>query len=102
MTPHLIPLIAQPQTLSITMAGTVYELSVSWNRFGSCWVLDIADADGAAMVQGIPLVTGADLLAQYSYLGIDGQLVAQTDGDALLPPSFTNLGSQGNLYFLSS
>ncbi len=45
------------------------------------YVLDIADANGKPIVQGIPFVTGADLLAQYAYLGIGGQLIVQTDYD---------------------
>lgn len=100
MTPYRMPLLATPQTLSITLAGVVYNLNVYWCRQASAWILDIADSANRPLLNGVPLVTGADLLAQYGYLGFGGQLIAQTDHNALLPPTFDNLGSAGNLYFV--
>ncbi|MBV8159141.1 MAG: hypothetical protein JO278_15885 [Dyella sp.] len=61
------------------------------------WFLDIADAAGNALVSGIPLVTGVDLLAQYSYLAFGFELWVQTDA-ADAPPTFTNLGTDSHLY----
>lgn len=101
-TPHLIPLIAGPQTLSITLAGTVYNLNVYWCRPAATWMLDIADSSNNPILSGLPLITGADLLEQYAYLDFGGQLIAQTTNDALLPPAFDNLGTSGNLYFVTT
>lgn len=101
-TPHLIPLIASPQTLSIAMGGVTYSLNVYWCRPAGLWMLDVSDVNNNPIIQGIPLVTGADLLAQYKYAGIGGQLIAQTDNNALLPPDFTSLGSTANLYFVTT
>lgn len=100
MTAYRIPLSSVPQRLSISLAGVIYNLTLRWNRFAQAWMLDISDINFVPMINGIPLVTGANLLAQYAYKGIGGQLIAQTDNSPLDPPSFTNLGSQGNLYFV--
>ncbi len=40
-----------------------------------CWGLDIGDASNNPIVCGIPLIPGVNLLAQYAYLGISGELI---------------------------
>lgn len=100
MTPYEIPLSPEPQTLSISLAGKTYFLSLAFNRAGSYWVLDMADEDRVPLLTGVPLVTGLDLLEQYSYLGIGGSLIVQTDFDADAVPTFENLGVTGRLYFV--
>lgn len=101
-TTYVVPLAPTPQTLSITLAGVTYNLRLSWNWTGQNWVLDLLDVNENPLVNGIPLVTGADLLAQYGYLNLGGQLVVQTTNDAAAVPTFTNLGSQSNLYFVTN
>ena len=96
-----IPLIAAPQILSIQLGGTTYTLTVTYkdtNEGG--WILDIADSQGNPIVSGIPFVTGADLLAQYSYLGFGGQLYVQSDTDPDSVPTFQNLGQSSHLYWV--
>lgn len=63
------------------------------------WILDInRSTDGTGIVQGIPLVTGVDLLEQYGYLGFGGQLIVfDKEGDDA--PTFDSLGSRHRLYF---
>jgi hypothetical protein len=96
-----VPFAGVPETFGISLNGTSYTLTVHWCVPMSAWVLDIADATGAnPIVSGIPLITGDDLLEQYAYLGIAGQLIVQTSNDPLVPPTFTDLGTTGNLYFL--
>lgn len=101
-----IPLFSAPQKLAIALGGIPYSLTVKWNDtvYGGglaepCWILDIADANEVPIITGIPLVTGADLLAQYKYLGIKGQLIVQTDNDSNAVPTASNLGTEGHLYF---
>lgn len=94
-----IPLRPLPQSLSATLSGKKYLLTVRWNWIAACWVLDIDDAAGVPKAHGIALVTGADLLEQYGYLGIGGQLFAASDNDADAVPTFSNLGSIGHLYY---
>lgn len=102
MATYEIPLTATPQAFAITLAGVSYRLTVIWRDApGGGWVLDIADDGGAAIVQGIPLITGADLLEQYAYLGFGGQLVVQTDHAVDAIPTFDNLGDMSHLYFLT-
>jgi hypothetical protein len=65
------------------------------------WLLDIADTTETPILQGVPLVTGEDLLAQYRYLTNlpPGQLVVSTDGSPDALPTFTNLGVASHLYY---
>jgi len=99
-TPYEIPLTNAAQKINIALGGTTYALNVVWNDQAQVWVVDISDTSGNLIIGGIPLVTGVDLLGQYEYLDFGGQLVAQTDFDLTAPPSYTNLGSTGHLYFL--
>ena len=100
--PHEIPLTSVPQRFSISLNGVTYQLRSIWNDVAQVWVIDISDSSGVLIVGGIPLVCGADLLGQFTYLGIDGVLIAQTDSDPNLPPAFENLGVTGHLYFVTS
>lgn len=99
-TSYEIPLQATPQTLSITLAGVQYNLTVKWNDQNASWVVDMADINNDPIVSGIPLVTGEDLLGQLGYLELGGSLYAQTDNDTNAVPTFDNLGTQGHLYFV--
>lgn len=101
MTPYLIPTTPQAQRFSISLLGVVYQMTLHWCAPSTCWVLDLADQSGVALVSGLPLVTGADLLSQLGYLGVGGALVVQTDGGTDNVPTFENLGTNGNVFFLS-
>lgn len=96
-----IPLTAEPQRFTIQLAGTVYQLTLQWrNHEMGGWTLDIADSAGAAIISGIPLVLGADLLEQYAYLNFGGQLfvINTVNEDA---PTFDDLGSSTHLLFVT-
>jgi hypothetical protein len=104
MATFTIPLTGSNEIFSITLNGVSYILTVIW-RDDPCgmggWFLDIADSVGDPLVQGIPFVTGADLLAQYGYLGFGGSLYVQTLLDnPQAPPTFTNLGTDCQLYWV--
>jgi len=58
MTIEEIPLTADNQQFSITLAGTTWQVRILWR--GSCWVMDLQDERGEALVSGLPLVTGVD------------------------------------------
>ena len=102
MTAYEVPTSALDQTFSVALGGITYQLTTRWCAPASAWVLDIADVNGVALVSGIPVVTGVDLLEQYRHLGIAGQLVAQTDGDTFAVPTQSNLGTAGRLYFVTT
>lgn len=98
-----IPLSSKPEAFQITLAGNTYKLNVAWRDAPQGgWFVDISDASGDLIAGGVPLVTGVDLLAQYAYLGIRGELWVQTDGNPAAVPTFENLGSESHLYFVTS
>jgi hypothetical protein len=95
-----IPLTPTPQLFSVQLGTTTYNMTLLWRDDPEQgWVLDIADSQDNPIVSGIPLVTGADLLAQYEYLNFGGQLIVQSDSDPLSVPTFTNLGQTSHLYW---
>lgn len=91
-----------PQTFQVALAGVTYNLTLRWIQHGQFWVLDINDQANNPIVNGIPLITGADLLAAYAYLNFGGQLQVVTDFDFNAPPTSANLGSQAHLYFVTT
>ena len=104
-TVYEIPLQPNAQTLSITLGDTTYNLRLIWTwvPYGT-WILDINDQFGTPIVQGIPLVTGVDLIGQYSYLNIGGfgnagYLFCGSDGDPTTPPTYENLGKTARLWW---
>lgn len=96
-----LPVSSTAQSFFVQLVNVSYKLTFRWNAVAVCWVMDIADAEEVPIVQGIPVVTGTDLLSPYAYLGIGGGLVALTEGNQDAVPTFENLGSGGNVYFVS-
>lgn len=94
-----VPLVANGQRFGITLVGNQYTFTVVWRQAPySGWVLDIGDAENVPIAQGIPLVTGTDLLGQFDYLELGFGLQVQTDHDLTKPPLYGNLGSTAHLY----
>ncbi len=102
-TPYIIPLTPAPQKFYVSLLGVVYRFTVKYqDSYTAGWVLDIANESDEPIIGGIPLVTGANLLAQYEYLGIGVPLYVATDGNLDAVPTFTNLGLQCKLYFTTT
>jgi hypothetical protein len=98
-----VPLQSQPQTMTIALSGVTYTLALNYRNVDQGgWVLDIGDSNNVPIVQGLPLVTGANLLAQYAYLGFVGALWVQTLDDPDAVPTFENLGSDGLLFYVTN
>lgn len=98
-----IPLTPGPQTFTVSLSGIDYRMRVHWRDTEQAgWVLDIADASNSPVIQGIPLVTGIDLLEQYAYLKLGGVLWCQTTADPDAAPTFDNLGAGAHLYWYSA
>lgn len=94
-----IPLTPESQQLAVKINGTTYHLTVQWREADAGgWMLDIADSDDVRIVDGLPLVTGADLLAQHGHLNLGFELRVQTDHDPDAVPTFENLGINAHLY----
>ena len=103
MTTYLIPLIAQPQTVTVPFPnGNYYNLRLIYQfNDDDCWLLDISDDTGNPIVCGIPVLANEDMLAQYGYLGFGCQLIAKTEGYPNANPKWWNLGGQANLYLVT-
>lgn len=101
MATYEVPLSAEPQTFLIDLVGILYRMTVRWCGAMSAWVMDLDTPEEVPVLHGVPIVTGTDLLGQYEYLGIGGQLRAQTLGDLESIPTFENLGTNGVLFFIT-
>lgn len=102
-TVYEIPLSGAHQSFSITLGSVDYRLRLIYRDMpGAGWVLDILDTSGVAILSGVPLVTGVDLLSPYRHLGIGGggSLWCFTDGDADAVPTFENLGGLSHLAWM--
>jgi hypothetical protein len=95
---YKIPLISWPQTFLITPIHIEYRFTLTYIGAAG-WHLTIADSSPNPILNSIPLVTGVDLLGQYTYKGIGIQLWSRTDRNHDAVPTFENLGSASNLYF---
>lgn len=102
-----IPLkVGIPQSFEIELGGTRYRLTFQYrNDPAGGWVLDISDTQLNPILQGIPLITGANLLDQYRYLGFGGGLWVQSQAQGIDPdavPTFDNLGDAGLIYWVTA
>jgi hypothetical protein len=102
-----IPLQGRPQRFTIALGEPTWLLRFQFrvnagSPFGNAdgtWILDIAEVDGAMVAAGIPLITGANLLEQYDYLGFEGELWAAREGSDE-PPTYFGLGITSHLYWV--
>ena len=90
-----IPLIPESQQVMCNINGIRYTFNIIWRDTG--YILDILDVANNAIVQGLSLITGADLLAQLQYLNLNFILVIVTDVDNTLVPTYTSLGITSHL-----
>lgn len=95
-----IPLSARSQRCTVTLLNVTYNMAIQWRASAGQWVLDFNDASGKPVIQGLPLVTGSDLLGQYRHLGIGGSLVVMLDSGAGDAVTFNNLGTSAHLRFV--
>lgn len=97
-----IPFSPTPQVFRITLSGVEYQLTVQYRAAGNAgWILDIADAGGAPIVGGLPLVTGTDLLEPYAYLGLGGRIWVQGADDPDNTPTFDDLGVGSHVFWVT-
>jgi hypothetical protein len=97
------PLQNAAQIFTITLSGTTYTFTIQYRNISQGgWVMDIGDVNNNPIVQGIPLVTGVNLLDKYQYLGFVGGIYVQTTTDPDAVPTFTNLGIDGQMYYVTT
>jgi hypothetical protein len=99
-----VPLqVGMPQTFSINLNGVAYQITLRYRDApDGGWTMDIDDDSGDPLLYGVPLVTGANLLAQYQHLGFAGGFYVQTTSDPDAVPTFDNLGDDGQLYWVNA
>ena len=102
MNVYEIPLQPTNQNLKVSILGITYIIRTYYCdiQYGG-WVLDISDNLGNPILQGVPLITGNNLLDQYGYLGLGFGLAVVSDGDAMAVPVFNDLGVNGHLYVVT-
>jgi hypothetical protein len=97
-----LPLQNNPTGALVSYVMTFQYRDAEPSMAGGCgWTLDLADQFGNAILCGVPLVTGADLLRQYDYLALGGHLAVASDGLPYEIPTFDNLGSGSHLYWIT-
>ncbi len=99
-TTTIIPTQPASERFRVQLAGVTYQVRKIWRA--DTWYLDILDVNGNAIISGMPLVTGADLLAQLEHLGLGGILQVATNGpnpDQM--PTYAGMGSASQLYWTS-
>jgi len=94
-----IPLSPENQAFSISLAGQSFQMAITWRAV--FWCLDIMDSTGADLIKGIPLITGADLLAQYKHLDLGFSLYVGCDNPANENPNESDIGINSHLYALT-
>lgn len=96
-----VPTMPQSQALDVSLGGVTYHLVITWNPAANCWNMDVEDSLQNPIVQGLQLITGADLLEQFAYFGIGGSLIVQSDFDSSEVPDYASLGTTGHLFFVT-
>lgn len=71
---------------------------LNYNETAGYWVMSLNDNEtGSDLLSSIPLVTGINILGQYSYLGIGSAYLVKI-GDSLLDyPNSVSLGNEFSL-----
>lgn len=100
MTIYEIPTSSDNQTFTISLVGVTYQINLYWSDINNSWTIDILDISNNPILTGIPVVANVDLLAPFGYLNFGGRLIAQTDHNVDAPPSQSNLGTAGHIYFV--
>jgi hypothetical protein len=90
-------------TEKIGLEGVAYTFKLSWNVRTETWMLSIAALDGTAIIDGVAVTCGVDLLRGCVVTGRPPGLLfaAPTDGD-ITRPAIDGLGSRVLLYYRES
>lgn len=97
------PLLPQAQEMQIQLGDVDYTIRFGWcDTTDGGWFIDLSDVDGNPIIMGLPLTAGENVLQQFDYLKLPGEIRVQTDGSPLVEPTYDNLGSNGQVLFISS
>ncbi len=88
------------QQFTIELDGNVYNFHFRYNYRMSLWIMDIHDEEDDALLTGIPLVTGVNLLHQYVAEELPtGHLIVVNETDDTAPDRYT-MGKEAFIYYL--
>lgn len=98
---YKIPLNGGQEKFKVRFDGVQYYCTLYWNYYEQNWFISFYLAeDNTPLMLSMPLVTGVDLLRQFRYLGLTGKLVVYTNGGSFETPTYENIGTESNLYFV--
>lgn len=87
----------------VRLEGSDFRLKLSWNERMGFWILSLYAADGEAIVEGAPVITGTDLLRGYvSAQRPRGQLFSAPFDTKPDHADLTDLGSRVALLYEES
>lgn len=98
---QIVPLTPQNQTIScqLSVDGTnkTLILTITYNTPAGYWFMSISDSNGTMLLDAIPLLVSdfpaADLLSQYTYLGIGSAAIVPASSLSSISLDDTNLGT---------
>ncbi|HWQ41895.1 MAG TPA: hypothetical protein VN456_07650 [Desulfosporosinus sp.] len=94
-----IPLTSAPSqsfkcTIPVDGKNITLKLNVRFNTAANYWVMSISDPKTEKYIlDGIPLLTGTDILGQYAYLGLGSASILNIGNNTMDSPDSTNLGT---------
>jgi hypothetical protein len=90
-------------TEQIALEGVRYLLKLSWNTRMACWMLSLYTDDETAIIEGVAVTCGVDLLRGSAVTGKPpGLLFAGPTDGSVTRPGLTGLGSRVQLYYRES
>ncbi|MDQ7094222.1 hypothetical protein REC12_11540 [Desulfosporosinus sp. PR] len=103
MSMMIIPTTSDPDqsfvtTIPVDGKNLKLRLRIRYNNVAGYWVMSISDPNTNALIlDNIPLLAGgypaADLLEQYSYLGLGSACIVNVGNSSMDSPDATTLGS---------
>lgn len=100
MASFLIPLSGIAENFTISLRNQPYNFQIRYcDAEAGGWFLNLLTGNDVPLAMGLPMVTGLDLLQQYAYLNVGGELWVYSADPAEPEPTFDNLGTAVKLYF---
>jgi hypothetical protein len=91
-------------TQRMTLEGTDYVLSFSWNGRAEAWFVELLDLDSTPLLGPLKLTTNRPLFLRHHYLGTipPGELFAFDPTYTIDAPDYTELGTSVELFYLTA
>lgn len=87
-------------TVKAALEGVNFVVRLQWNARAGTWTMSLADADDVAIVSGLTLVVGWDLLGLVTDTRRPaGQLMLWRSDGSFVHPALADLGTTCKLYY---